>query len=383
MADTGRRLDNWLKSYGEYTAESESPESFHLWTGLYTLAGAMQRKIYIPTLYFTIHTNFYIILVSKAGKGKKSTAMAIGKHMLAEVPGVSFAADATSVAAFVKQLSDLKDRPHQSLSAFNSELGTLLKQGDSDMVNFLTDIFDGAPDWHKQTIGRGKEKIAKPWLNILAATTPNWLGDNLSLLAVGGGLMARTILVHEDQRILKHGLPKPNSVLDRLREDLVADLGHIATLEGQFTFSQEADDYYEKWYMDTTRFPVFHDERLAGYFDRKHIHVLKVAMAVSMSNSNSLVLEAEDLAIALRILGAAEPGMYKAMASVGKNVNSTVTERVLGQILGSGPHGMSLGDLLRTNIHDVDKDELYKIIDNLLTMGDVKRNGNNTFIAAE
>lgn len=377
-----RRLDNWLESYGDYTSESESPTSFHLWTGLYTIAGAMQRKIYIPTLYFTVHTNMYIILVSKAGKGKKTTAMAIGKHLLAEVEGVAFAADSTSVAAFVKQLSDLKDKPHQSLNSFTSELGTLLKQGDADMVNFLTDIFDGNPEWNKQTIGRGKEKIAKPWLNLLAATTPNWLGDNLSLLAVGGGLMARTILVFEDKRILKSGLPKANPRLEALREDLVHDLTHIATLEGIFTFTPEADHFYsDVWYTDESRFPSFNDERLAGYFDRKAIHVLKVAMAVSMSYKDDLVLELGDIKTAIAILGDAEPGMYRAMATVGKNIHSTVTERVLGQILSNGSEGMAFGDILRINIQDVDMDELAKIIGNLQSMGDI-RVSNNRYIGA-
>jgi hypothetical protein len=376
-----RKLGNWLEAYAEYTSESESPTSFHLWTGLYTLAGAMQRKIYIPTLYFNVHTNMYIILVSKAGKGKKTTAMNIGKHLLSDVEGIAFAADSTSVAAFVKQLSDLKDKPHQSLNSFTSELGTLLKQGDSDMVNFLTDIFDGNPDWHKQTIGRGKEKIAKPWLNVLAATTPNWLGDNLSLLAVGGGLMARTILVHEDQRILKRGLPEEDPRLIQLRSELVEDLAHIATLEGKFEFSPEAREFYEQWYLDESRFPSFNDERLAGYFDRKHIHVLKVAMAVSMSHKDALVLEPHDLQVALQILGAAEPGMYRAMASVGKNMQSTTTERVLGQIASAGPCGLAFKEILKTNIHDVDMADLTKILENLQAMGDIRVTTDHRFTA--
>lgn len=376
-----RKLANWLQAYGEYTSESESPPEFHLWTGIYTLAGAMQRKIYIPTLYFTVHTNLYIILVSNAGRGKKTTAMSIGKHMLADVDGIAFAADSTSVAAFVKQLSDLKDRPHQSLNSFTSELGTLLKTGDSDMINFLTDIFDGNPDWNKQTIGRGKEQIKRPWLNLMAATTPNWLGDNLSLLAVGGGLMARTILVYSNVRLLKNGLPELNPALVKLHEDLVEDLAHIATLEGVFKFSPQGETYYKEWYLDERRFPAFNDERLAGYFDRKHIHLLKVAMAVSMSYKDELLLERSDLEIALTILDAAEPGMYKAMATVGKNTQSTTTERVLGQVTGTGDAGMTFADILRTNIHDVDMEDLNKIIANLSAMGDIQRNSAGRYVA--
>ncbi len=122
----GRKLDNWVMAYADYTQGTESPPNFHLWVALGTLASSMQRKIFMDTGYYQVHTNMYIILVSPPGRSRKSTALRIGKSILKGVldygVDINFSTQASSVAALVRQLCTITNKDHQSLTSFPASL---------------------------------------------------------------------------------------------------------------------------------------------------------------------------------------------------------------------------------------------------------------------
>lgn len=200
-----RKLENWLAAYQEFTSGTESPPTFHFWVGIGTIAGAAQRKIKMDAGYFEIHSNLYIVLVSPAGKSRKTTALRIGKGLLSAAKDygqdINFSTQSATPAALVRQFVSITNSEHQSLTTFSAELGSLLGSRSAEVTDFLTDIYDANPDWDKQTVSRGLEKIGKPWFNLLAATTPQWMGDNLSKTAMEGGFVSRTIFIYQDTRL--------------------------------------------------------------------------------------------------------------------------------------------------------------------------------------
>jgi len=373
-----RKLGNWLQGYQEFAEGTESPPMFHWWVALSTLAGASQRKIYLDLDYFKIFTNMFIILVSPPGRSRKGTALRIGKSFLSGAMDygqeIHFSTQASSVAALVKQLSAIQNLKHQSLTAVVFELGSLLGSRSIEMVDFLTDIYDCNPDWDKQTVGRGLEKIAFPWFNLLGATTPQWMGENLSRTAVEGGFVARTLFVYEEKRI-RVALPELTTEQRRIKRLLVSDLAEIAALEGGFKLTPEARQYYTDWYENKLDSETQFDYRLGGFYERKHIHVLKVAMMLRLAlnttiTSKDLILEAVDIQAAIGSVGEIEPGMRKAFSAVGKNVYSTDLDRILTQIRGGG--AVKYKEILAANIHAVDKDTIDKLLVSLLQMGDIE-----------
>lgn len=371
----GRKLRNWLQSYAEYTADNEAPESFHLWVGLGTIAGASRRSVMMSMQHFDVLTNMFIILVAPAGTARKTTALKIGRNILKEVPGIHFTTKASSPAALIQQFAQLPEKDQQSLTCISYELGTFFSQNAAEMVDVATDLWDGNPDWDKQTISRGVEKITNPWFNFQAGTTPQWLGDYLSATAVEGGFVARSLFIFEDDRKLANPLPRPRPELKLLKKDLVNDLTHISTLQGEFKFSSGAEKLYTDWYLDKSRFPKFPDPRVSGYYERKHSHVLKTAMALSMAERDELVLEERDIQVALQLLEQIEPGYHKSFSAVGKNIHATDMERILVQITASGSSGMDYGAIIRKNYHSLPKRELDDIVVQLEQMKAVTRKG--------
>jgi len=379
-----RRLDNWLKGYQEFTEGTESPAIFHFWTAIGIIAGAAQRKLMMDADYFQVHTNQYIILVSPPGRSRKSTALRIGKGILKGVPDwgqdIYFSTQASSVAALVKQMSSIPTKEHQSLTLVGSELGTFLGKNPMEMTDFLVDIYDCEPDWDKQTVGRGLEKIPSPWFNLITATTPNWMGENLPKTATEGGFVSRTLFIFEDTR-RRVAFPQLSEEQKRIRKHLIHDLACIARLKGLILFSPDAKEFYKDWYENVNAIPANADQRITGYYERRHIHVLKVAMAISLAESDSLILEQRDIETAIAILSEIEPGMRRAFSSVGKNIYSTDLERIKTQICEAGT--LTYKRLLSANIFSIEKTELDKLLDALEAMGEIERLKGNIFKSTE
>lgn len=204
-----RRLPNWIQGYLAYTAESESPEEFHKWTAISAIAGAMRRQSFFNYEYFLVYPNMYIILVAPAGRCKKSTAMRIGRSFLGIVPGINFTTDSVTRERLIQDLSQAKSADgHSSMTAYSSEFASLLTSSGMDMVVFLTDIFDSPNEWsHKTKIG-GTNKITAPYLNLIGATTPDWIAKAMPLDTVGIGLTSRIIFVYQDTPRIKPPFPK-------------------------------------------------------------------------------------------------------------------------------------------------------------------------------
>ena len=390
-----RQLSDWLQGYAEYTAQSDSPQIFHMWCALGTVAGAAQRKIFMRTAYFDVLTNMYILLVSPPGRGKKSSALRTAKSILKDVePKVNFVSESGSFEGLIGAMAKISNPAHQSMTLYSMEFGSIMATNPVGMVDFLTDIYDGNPDWERQTVKHDIQSIKRPWLNIMSGTTPKWLSERMGLIALEGGLIARTTLAYSDELLLDNPWPKETPALKALKKALVNDLSVIATLDGEFLFEggEEGDafQWYTAWYKNrpspllespfTSRYPSVMDPRTAGYFDRKHIHLLKVAMLLSLTHKNELTIDLVDLKRALKFLDSTEHGMRLALNAVGRNERTGELGQILAQIRSRGK--MEYAELLVENFHNLryGKKGLDEALGELRMMGHIEANG-TTFSA--
>lgn len=376
--DGRRRLSDWLGAFLDITAHLESPFEYFQWSGLSTLAAVAQRKIYMESQAFFAFPNMYIVLVGPPGS-KKSTAIRAGRKLLQKVPGINLSSDAPSVAGLMQEFTEIAgaQKDHQSLNAFISEYGSLYENATETMTGFLTAIYDGDADYIKRTRIGGKEHIPFPWLNLLAGTTPTWLGDNLRKSAVEGGLVARTLYVYSEDLILKNPFPKYTKEIKQVEEALIHDLTHISVIYGEFDFEGgeggDAYQWFSKWYLDREgRFPKVSDNRTAGYYVRKPIHLLKVAMAVSLAKSDDLRLSVQNLEVAKSFLDRIEPGMSRAFSAVGGNVYATEIERVERLVRSANGGIVTYEDLVAHTYHNIEQRKLDDALLTLKAMGRIE-----------
>jgi len=320
---SSRIYPNWIDAYMKYSSYSEAPDTFHFWTAVSTLAGALRRRVYIDQGYFQWTANCYIVFVAPPGIVSKSTTASIGMNLLKQVPGINFGPDAMTWQALITSLAGSSEQfligdTYHTMSAVtisSSEFGTLLNPSDREMVDALVSLWDGqVGTFEKKTKTMGDDVIQNPWINMLACTTPAWIGGNFPEYMIGGGFMSRCVFVYADHK--RHLVAYPRDQLPpdflEMQRNLVHDLEVISTqLAGEYALSDDARKWGEDWYRRHYENPGddLDTERLGGYIARKQTHMHKLAMIVAASKRDTLVIERDDLIFALAQLNEVEKNM--------------------------------------------------------------------------
>lgn len=331
-----RRYKDWLQAYIDFTRDSESPLGFHFWTGVWTIAAALQRRVWIDMRKFQWTPNFYIILVGPPGIAAKSTSARGGQALLSHVDGITIGSQSMTWQKLTEDLgkailhidylgenNETLTTAQSALSLNVSELGTFLKPEDPTFTDVLISLWDGQlEEWTHGTKTTGSTSIRNPWLNIIGCTTPSWLKNNFPEHMVGGGLTSRIVFVYGDKK--RHLVPYPDEVrpmaeYKQLEEGLIHDLKQMAELKGPYMLDPLARHWGHQWYEQhwSQRSAEMAGIRYEGYIARKQTHMHKLAMILAAAKRNERIILREDLIGADKLLKVVEPDMRKVFESVG------------------------------------------------------------------
>jgi hypothetical protein len=326
-----RRLKDWLKAYMKYTAFSESPDEFHFWVGVWTMAGALRRRVWIDMGYFQWTSNMYLILVAPPGIVSKSTTLSIGANLLRQIPDIKFGPDAITWQALTQALAEANEavlmpdgsyHPMSCVSIASSEFGTFFNPNDRELVDVLVSLWDGQLGvWEKRTKTQGSDRIENPWINIAACTTPGWIAGSFPEYLIGGGFTSRCVFVFAKQK--RRLIAYPAKVLPpefkQMQADLVHDLEAISLLRGPVTLDPDAIAFGERWYEQhyTNRPKHLDNNRFGGYLARKQTHIHKLAIILSAAKGDSLVIQREELEAAAEIVTGLEASMTEVFDFIG------------------------------------------------------------------
>ncbi len=337
-----RLYPHWIHGYLHHQRQAESPIRFHFWTAVFTVAAALQRKVWIDELKFQWTPNMYIILVGPPGVAAKSTTMRQGLSMLEHVPDIRFGPQSMTWQALLESFAqaqtslpiDGEDRPMACISVGIGELGTFFDPQNKELTDQLTALWDGQLErLGRRTRKDGEVVVINPWLNLIACTTPAWLQERFPKVAIGGGLTSRIVFVYGDRprRLIAYPSQEAESETYKAEQKaLIYDLKHIATLQGQYRLTPEAISYGTKWYADlkTGKLPDhLRSGRFDGYVSRKQSHVHKLAIVLAASKRDDLIITLEDLKEAEKHVAEIEPDMAKVFDSIGAHESAqTVSE---------------------------------------------------------
>ena len=363
-----RLLDDWLSSYVEMTDNSEPPDQFRLWAGISTICAALQRKTYTEWEK-PIYPNLYIVLIGPAGC-RKGTAMAPAKSML-DMLGIKMAAESITREMLIREIAQSMEHCpsdergvelHASLTIFSAELTVFIGQNNWQLISDLCDWFDCADRWVYRTKHQGEDEIIGVWVNLFAATTPDFLRHSLPDEAIGGGLSSRMIFIY-GERGKVCPLPFLTSRQKELSNKLVHDLRLVNLMRGEFVMSDGFLDAYSDWYIRSADTPPFREKELLGYNERRALHVRKLAMVMSASRGDDMTLTVGDLERALMVLEDAEKRMPLVFKGRGRLRDSEVIEDIL--FLLRKKKRISISDLMERFYKEVSVDDMNKLVESL------------------
>lgn len=338
-----------------------------MWAALSAIASVVRRNLYLDQGLYVLFPNLYIGLVGPPGRTGKSTAMWMARQLLYQVPNIKMGPDSCSREQLIRAMAEAKFNNQCAVTVHSSEFSSLIDVSGIPMIQFLTDIFDGnyAPPggWKYETKTQGKDQLVNPVLNLFFGTTPSYLADNMPANVIGHGFTSRTIIVAEESERLVNPRPRPSD--PALMQALIDDLRHISSIYGQFQWTPAGIEVYDAFYRSLyVELPT--DHRLEGYHWRKKIHVLKVAMLMSLAESDNLLLDARDIAAAVQVLHNLEARMGRAFSAVGKYDHATDLERIGSQIITA--RRMPVSEIFARNYHSGGHDEIRKIFFTLQAM---------------
>lgn len=330
-----RYFDDWLGAYLEYVENTEPPELYKVWVGVSTICACLQRKCKLPWGDPDLYPNMYIVLVGPSGC-RKGTAMYPASDFLTRL-GVKKASEAITREALIRELAesstlDVSDEnmiSHCSLTVFSEELTVFLGQNNWQLISDLNNWYDCRPSWIYRTKNQGTDEILGVWVNLLGATTPEFLQSALPQDAIGGGLASRIVFVFGDKK--SHICPAPFKTErdEKLKGMLAHDLEAINTLKGNFTFTEGYFKMWEDWYTKHSTTPPFTDENFLGYNERRPTHLRKLTMVMCASRGSDMCLCEEDFARSVRLLEETEKYMPFVFGGRGRAKLSVILEKII------------------------------------------------------
>jgi hypothetical protein len=345
-----RNYENWIKAYVNHTRYSESPDNFHFWTAVGTVAGALRRRVWIDQRIFQWTPNFYIILVGPPGVAAKSTSIRQGLSLLERVPGVNFGPQSMTWQALADAMQkategveiDGEIHIQSCLTISISELGTFLRPDDDELLSTLIAMWDGQKEaWRRSTRTQGDTVVQNPWINLIGCTTPAWIRANIPNSMVGGGLTSRIIFVYGEakrQLVAYPGMQITGADFGKEEELLTEDLSRIAELAGEYHLDSGAIAWGEDWYhnLNTKREDHLQSERFDGYIARKQTHLHKLAMVFAASQRDELIITRDDLILANEVIRLTENDMIKVFHSIGVSPGAALSREILNTIRNAG-----------------------------------------------
>src|SRR6266576_1941022 len=230
--------------YCDYTAHSEAPLAYHLFSALVGVGATVNRRIWFNMEYYRVYPNMGVIILGPL-EIKKTSAANIMVGMLTELELTKIYSEKLTPEQLVEAMKDMA----QGL-IYAPEMAVFLgrQRYMEGIVPLITRFMDCPDVWSSETIMRGKKVLRDVAISSLMCSTLDWFISNTSEDVVSGGFIARNIIVAQDSSPRLEPIPRPGNTL--VRQALVNDLVRIHSLEGELTLTPACAERYDSWYRE-------------------------------------------------------------------------------------------------------------------------------------
>lgn len=342
--DGQRKLGSWIDSFVEYTAPLASPLIFRKWAGISCVAGALERKVWTYTRGKNLYPNLYVVLVGPPGVGKSLMLSEIDRIWRA-CPEINIAPTSVTEASLIDSLNLAKRakvdpgrglyEEYNALNVASSEFGVLIPAYDLPFMNTLTSIYDGEIYEQRRRSKDIHIKIERPFLNLIAGTTPSSLSAFMPEGAWDQGFASRTIFVYSDESVIQPLFQSRTLSSDhtQLAEALRSDLRLIDKgMYGLYSWEPDAAEALERWHAAGCP-PVPDHPKLQHYIIRRIAHLIKLCVVATASRTSELIITYGDVDRAMQWLIEAETAMPFLFRASGQTSDDMIMREALNWLV--------------------------------------------------
>jgi len=383
-----RTIPNWLDGFLKMNEGMQPSKIFFEWTGISAIAAVLQRKCWV---YVGRHINYpmlYIVLVGNSGCGK-GTAIE-PTYKILEALKVPMAADVEAGKAIYDSWKntrktttfpnnpEIPDMVHCSLTAIAEEFTGFLEKNkfQSEFVTRLCLVYDTVKDSITDKSSANVRYIPGAFINILGGTTPSSLRETLPKNLIGGGLTARINFVYGER--------PQNPIIDdsateeqkKLFDKLVIDLGYVYTLRGEFKWTPNAFNLYDKWRTERWKDPLKYGPQFEHYMDRCMVYGPRIAMCFAAARKDfNFTIEEKDFARTIDLISRTEIDMPKVFQLYGANPEYEVMKGIISTL--KQHKKISFSAILTIHIRDAKEMDIRNMLQAIERMNICKRTIDN------
>jgi len=349
-----RHFSNWLKSYTDYADNRFAPRLFHEWSGVSAIAGALERKVWLPwDGGFSYFPNLFIFLVAHPGVGK-SSALDKAVEMLHEMNKkhsgrVTFIPSQVTEARFIDLMSvtdsyDYAGKQHFQSAGyyFASEASNSVKNVWGDFFACATDFYGCPKTWAKSTKKDGTVNLTNICFNMFAGCTFDYLGKIITDDNIMGGFASRVTYVIfkeklTDEQIAEKSIFQGSTETEsperkHYRSLLIEDLYQIHRMAGPYQGTKDFGELFTPWHMKYERDRQDNpSEKMQSLLVRKPTTMFKLCMILSAAESDDRILKAHHWEAALEMLESVEkdlPSMLREAKAGEVNTQSGMNQAI-------------------------------------------------------
>ena len=369
---------DFIQQVLEATYEAESPKAYFVWSSLAAVSAVVRNNVYLSKggLY-DLRPNIYVLLIGPSGV-RKGLPVSLAKKLVKEVNNTRVISGVSSIEKIIEELAHAETKSDGTMVSdgtcllVNDEFSTALLSNDMAQT-YLTSLHDTIyhEDWTYQTKGGGKLTIKNPYITILGASNIVHLNDFLLAKSITGGFIARTFLVKADRPgkinpLVDDQDPLPIKALtDTLRQ--------ISKIKGKFEWSQNAKELFVQWYHELREKLLQNDfDDPTGSVNRIHDQALKVAMLLSLSRNNDLILHMQDMEEAIRLCTEFQSTINQVTAGSGLSSMAPQINYFLSDLIRAQGEPVEHKSIMRRHYGDFTTEELGKIVETMVSTGIVE-----------
>jgi len=373
---------SWLDAFEEYCSWMECPREWVLWSGISCLSSTLKRSCYLWYRGIKFFPNQYIILVGPPGIGK-GEAINKGYEIASETKTINYIKDWHTPQEILEELADgfqhLGLKPGQVVTTnviqdhtcciMAPELAVFLQQYDN--LHSLMCAWWDQNKFDYKTKNKGKHVIEDMSVSLLGGCVPDYV-RSLSkdrLAPITGGFTARTIFVYATEKFQlvddNFGIPSQQQAL--LKKHLVNDLKHISTLQGELSVEKSAAILWQEVYKRHNTKGTIDSDASTNFKSRISSHIIKTAISISISESDSLTITRDQLRRAIEYIEAIRDKVDIVFRSVGESPLANIQAKIVTYIDTIG--STSYKTLLKAMYRDATEDQVQAIIRLLIQVG--------------
>lgn len=361
--------ESWLHRWILVFPHSTVPISFLLYTGLSFLGACLGRKVYVDADVHKVWPMLNLLLIAPSGVGKSTAVKMARENLLSKVlEGPQIIPGA---ATMEKLHADLRVNSHALLIA--SELAAFFGKQKylESLVPYTVELLDYNDDIERRFQTKGVITVPFPSVTVVGASTLEWLQEQLPSSAVGGGFLARFLIVEEQFKRQRRSRPgsgmtkQAKERLEKRREKVFEEFAELLEVpEGEIDFEDgwSGKDAYDIW--STNHKPL--SGLLSPFAARAEASVLRLALLVALTCKRRGLTRA-DVKAGIALYKYSEDRLLHVVVpytETGKNM-----ERILNALLVGPLSEKAIKRQLRTNIA---AGEVDRLIHTLLQTGEIR-----------